>query len=53
VLSGGYLLRHYFMYAGVYERPYPAINSSHHQDSHNLRMDVNQQLESISQKHPI
>ncbi len=27
VLSGGYLLRHYFMYAGTYERPYPAINS--------------------------
>lgn len=27
VLSGGYLLRHYFMYAGVYERPYPAVNS--------------------------
>jgi len=24
VLMGGYLLRHYFMYAGVYERPYPA-----------------------------
>lgn len=24
VLIGGYLLRHYFMYAGVYERPYPA-----------------------------
>jgi formate-dependent nitrite reductase membrane component NrfD len=23
VLVGGYLLRHYFMYAGVYERPYP------------------------------
>jgi formate-dependent nitrite reductase membrane component NrfD len=28
VLGGGYLLRHYFMYAGVYERPYPAINST-------------------------
>ncbi len=27
VLSGGYLLRHYFMYAGTYERPYPAMNS--------------------------
>jgi formate-dependent nitrite reductase membrane component NrfD len=27
VLSGGYLLRHYFMYAGAYERPYPAVNS--------------------------
>lgn len=27
VLSGGYLLRHYFMYAGSYERPYPAVNS--------------------------
>jgi len=27
VLTGGYLLRHYFMYAGAYERPYPAINS--------------------------
>ncbi len=26
VLGGGYLLRHYFMYAGVYERPYPAVN---------------------------
>lgn len=26
VLGGGYLLRHYFMYAGVYERPYPAQN---------------------------
>lgn len=23
VLLGGYLLRHYFMYSGVYERPYP------------------------------
>jgi formate-dependent nitrite reductase membrane component NrfD len=30
VLGGGYLLRHYFMYAGVYERPYPAINSTAH-----------------------
>ena len=30
VLTGGYLLRHYFMYAGTYERPYPAINSVHH-----------------------
>jgi hypothetical protein len=27
VLSGGYLLRHYFMYAAAYERPYPAVNS--------------------------
>lgn len=27
VLCGGYLLRHYFMYAGAYERPYPAVNS--------------------------
>jgi formate-dependent nitrite reductase membrane component NrfD len=27
VLGGGYLLRHYFMAAGVYERPYPAVNS--------------------------
>jgi formate-dependent nitrite reductase membrane component NrfD len=26
VLCGGYLLRHYFMYAGVYERPYPTQN---------------------------
>jgi formate-dependent nitrite reductase membrane component NrfD len=26
VLSGGYLLRHYFMYSGVYERPYPTVN---------------------------
>jgi hypothetical protein len=30
VLSGGYLLRHYFMYAGIYERPYPAVNSTAH-----------------------
>lgn len=30
VLIGGYLLRHYFMSAGAYERPYPALNSSHH-----------------------
>jgi formate-dependent nitrite reductase membrane component NrfD len=30
VLCGGYMLRHYFMYAGAYERPYPAINSIHH-----------------------
>jgi len=28
VLGGGYLLRHYFMYAGTYERPYPAVNST-------------------------
>ena len=30
VLCGGYLLRHYFMAAGVFERPYPAVNSTHH-----------------------
>jgi len=40
VLSGGYLLRHYFMYAGVYERPYPAINSTHH-----LQMDGSVQIQ--------
>lgn len=30
VLGGGYLLRHYFMYAGVYELPYPTVNSTRH-----------------------
>ncbi len=32
VLSGGYLLRHYFLYAGVYERPYPPHGYSAHRD---------------------
>ncbi|MGB0129392.1 MAG: NrfD/PsrC family molybdoenzyme membrane anchor subunit [Rhodocyclaceae bacterium] len=32
VLSGGYLLRHYFMEAGVYERPFPPHGySAYHQ----------------------
>ncbi len=39
VLCGGYLLRHYFMYAGSYERPYPAINSIHSQSNYNLLIE--------------
>ena len=44
VLSGGYLLRHYFMYAGVYERPYPAMNSimQHSQSEHTPTVSARQ-----------
>lgn len=34
VLGGGYLLRHYFMYAGVYERPYPTQETVSQYQSH-------------------
>ncbi|MCK5720599.1 MAG: polysulfide reductase NrfD [Thiomargarita sp.] len=39
VLCGGYLLRHYFLLAGVYERPYPAVNIIHHSEAEQVKLD--------------